>query len=438
MRALCVGHACERSAASASRTPFCSLSRELRERLERGFYEGHSPDVMVVTGDTPVVGGDGQEGTARNTLWPSTSLPGGGTVPVVFAGTGVVPTADLPAGTGVDDISETLASIVSLRRPHPGVRTGRAIPGVASGATPRLLVEVVWKGVGSDQLREERSTWPVLADLMQTGAGTLDGQVGSLPLDAAATITTIGTGGLPFQHGVTGTLMRWNRAAYTLQDKIVSSPVVRAWHPERFLGVIATLGDDLDRKFRGRPLIGLVGTDPLDRGLIGRPWYVNADRDWVTLVPDGASVRDQLRGTLGLLESRPFGEDPVPDLLGVVMSGRVAALDAALRRLLDAAAAASGDSVAIAVTATGGNEHISGGVSAASLRRRVEKAVDARLPVFEAAVPGGLYLDQKTIARLRLSEDVVLQELLRLRGPGGERLLVDAFPSSAVNFGRYC
>ena len=60
---------------------------------------------------------------------------------------------------------------------------------------------------------------------------------GSLPLDPTAVETTIGTGGLPSQHGITGT---WVRNA--------QGRLVRAFGPGAPTPVIAALGDDLDQR----------------------------------------------------------------------------------------------------------------------------------------------------------------------------------------------
>jgi hypothetical protein len=52
-------------------------------------------------------------------------------------------------------------------------------------------------------------------------------------------------------------------------------------------------------------------------------------------------------------------------------------------------------------------------------------------------VPGGLFLDQAALTELELSEDLVIEELGRLRGPGGD-LFAEVFPAIAVTFARYC
>ena len=443
LRVLCVGNTCEVRAEATSNTPFCSLPDKVRRLVGSGFYEGRSPNIMAVTGPTLISGGDAFRGDTSAPLWPSTALQNSGRVPVVFAGTGVAQRAKVPSGTGLDDVSETIAAIIDLSRPHPNVRSGEAVEGVASGKVPRLVLEVVLKDIGSEELERHPDAWPGLKRLMDEGVATMDAVVGSLPLDPAAAIATVGTGGLPNRHGIIGTLFRSDRTSYyaaeTDADKEPDGDVLRAWTKGAPLPVIATLAEHLDEKRRQKPVIGLVGTDSFDRGLIGGTWYPG-DLDAVTILDRNASVGQQVDAARVLLSERLLGRDGATDLAGVVLSGRPRELDAALTRLVRAAKEVSGGSVAFVVTATGQSDP-SGStmvVDADVFRGWLERAIPAPEPVVEALVPGGLYLEQRALARLKMSDDVVLRELLRMRGGGGDRLMSDAFPAIAIALGRYC
>jgi hypothetical protein len=440
LRVLCVGNACQVEAQASSNTPFCSLPDEVRALVERGSYEGRSPDVMAVTGSTLVSGGDPFRDAASAPLWPSTTLHDGGRVPLVLAGTGVTRGVTVPSGTGLDDVAETIAAVIDLRRPHPDVRSGEAVEGVASGEPPRLVLEVVWKGVGSGELERDLAAWPRLKRLMGDGAATMDAVVGSLPLDPAATLATIGTGGLPSQHGITGTLLPTDRASNDSTAGNDGSGLVRAWRSGAPTSVIATLGDHLDEKRRQKPVIGLVGTAAIDRGLIGGNWYLDGDRDPVVVVEPNATVGQQVDAARALLYENGFGRDEITDLAGVVLSGTTNRLDAALAELIATANRVSGESVTLVVTATGQSDpgDSASVVDADALRRRLEREIPTTEAVVEALVPGGLYLDQRALARLKLSDDIVLSELLRMRARSGDRLMADAFPAIAVTFGRYC
>jgi hypothetical protein len=422
LRAACVGRSCRVPEQIARRIPFCSLPAETRSLIAAGFREERSPDLLAVTGATNVVGRRGRQ--ARATLWPSIGATGSETIPIVFWGTGVDQSAELPAETGLRDVAPTVASILGFRVPHPEVRSGQAVEGLATGERPRLVVMIVWKGVGSPGLERASDRWPELGRLLAAGAGTFDGRVGSLPLDLAAALATVGTGGLPAEHGITGTILR---------DGV---RVVRAWGPSAPVSIIATLADDLDERLRQRPRIGLVGTSGADRGAIGGNWYLGGDRDDTVLAVGPPEA--QALAAANVLRSG-YGIDGVPDLLVVTMDGSIARMDAALDRVVQAAREAAEGSVSVVVTATGSaGSAADGDVSAARLRKEVERALSAPAPVIQAVALGGLFLDQRALADTGVTAEDVLRELRAIPDPQGRRLLADAFPGIAVTLSRYC
>jgi hypothetical protein len=326
----------------------------------------------------------------------------------------------IDSGATLDGAAPTLAELIGLSRPHPDVRSGRAIESVIAGNGARLAVVVVWKGVGSRDLEDQPGSWPVLRRLRREGAGTLDARVGSLPLDPAAVLTTIGTGGLPRDHGITGALVRNDRGR-----------AVPAWGPSAPFSVIATLGDDLDERFDQAPRIGLVGTAASDGGLIGGNWYIENDRDDVVVDPRPGPQGEAAERLL----ATGYGRDDVPDLLAVAMEGPVASLDRALGRLVAAADRASGGEAAVVVAGTGSVDPGPGAVQA----REVERSIESELGVVvEATAVGGLFLDQEATARLDVSDDRVVAAARDLKAPGGGRLFADVFPQIAVTFARYC
>jgi hypothetical protein len=423
LRLACVGRACDQPATSEATAPFCGLPGTLRERLRLGFRDGRSPDVLAVTGGTAVVGGTGL-GDA-SIAWPSVSPDAADrTVPLVFSGTDVATGASIPRGTGVEDVASTLAEIIGLRRPHPDVRSGKAIPGVAAGGpSPRLVLQVVLKGIGSRDLRDDPTAWPYLRSLARRGASTLDAQIPSLPLDPAAVTTTLGTGGLPSEHGMTGTFVRND-------DGVVA----RAWGPGSPFAVIATLGDHLDELLRERPRIGLVGTAVSDRGLIGGNWYVDTDRDDVSL---GSGRSDsQVSAALNLLATG-YGRDGTPDLLAVVLQDSIGRMDRALGHLVAAAFEAADGSAAVVVTATGSARKPPGpSMSSTRVEARVER--DVGRAVVEATTLGGMFLDQQLLAESGTTEDRVVRALREMKPREGGRLMADVFSGIAVTFAEYC
>jgi hypothetical protein len=413
---LCLGNACRRSDAGQARVPFCSLPAELRSSIASGFRDTRSPHVLAVSGPTPV--GDESNGLR----WPSIKdvhLPD---IPMVFAGSGVATGAEVPTGAALDSLAPTLAEIIGLRRPHPGVRTGEALSGIASGEPPRLAVLVVWKNVSSRELKRRPQTWPVLRGLMEDGAATMEATAGSLPTDPAAILATIGTGALPLDHGITGSFIRNDQG-----------DVVVPWSEDSPFSVVAALGDDLDEIQDQTPRIGLVGTDERDQGLVGGNWYLDHDKDDTIIEPEPASQAEKAATLL----SSGYGGDTTTDLLAVAMEGPIPELDTALGTILESAKDVSGGSFVMASTATGSAPFKA---SEAFPSADVEQQVDAEIGtnVISATTPGGVFIDQEAMTRTGLSDDRVVTALRHVEDAGGNALFEDVFPAIAVTFAKYC
>lgn len=419
LRVLCVGHACDEPVSATANVPFCGLPTQVRSAVAAGFREGRSADVLGVTSAASVGGGSAFKRQDPQPQWPSTE-PISRRVPLVFAGAGV-PAGALPDDTGLDDVAPTIASVMQIERPHPEVRSGELvhIPVEAPGPPP-LVVQIVWKGIGSTELEQSRQSWPELRALAERGLSTLDTRVPSLPLDPAAVIATIGTGGLPSQHGITGTLVRNDDGS-----------VVEAWGPEAPVSVIAALGDDLDELSGQRARIGLVADDVSDRGLIGKDWYVDTDNDDVVI----ANLRRSHEAVSDLL-AEGYGSDEVPDLLAVALEGSIAALDRATAAIVERVEAEVPGAMFV-VTATGSP------VSFADLRgKEVGRQIDSLLrideSVIEATTPGGLFLDQRVLTEKEITEDAVVEALSHVTDTASKKAFTDVFPAIAVSFGRYC
>ena len=408
LTAFCVGESCAPEDGVATAVPFCPLPADLRAGIEAGFRQGRSPDVMAATASTEVV--TIVDGTPVS--WPSTS-PHDARVPIVFWGAGVSD-APLPDGIGLDQIAPTLASILSFDRPHPQVRAGVAVDGVASGQRPRLVVVIAMKGAGSAAFEAKRATRRFMRDLTSEGAGTLEGSTGSLPLDPAASLTTIGTGALPTQHGITASFVR--------NDKGELTP---AWGDDAPLSVVSTLAEDLDRHFGERSSIGLVARDASDRGLVGGSWYPEHDHDDVRVGADPLA-------SVGSMLDRGFGADDTPDLIAVSLGGTAAkmirttiAIDSLVRHAhVPATFVLAGTGQASTVT------------TGSSIADDVDTAIGA--PVVTAAVAGGLFLDQAVMAANDITSDDVVRAMDAMKAPDGTPLFADAYPGFAISFSRYC
>lgn len=420
LQALCAGRSCDAGPGAAPRVPFCPLPAALRDAISNGYREGRSPDVLGIARDVPVyteIGG-------LRMPWPATDTFTDDRVPVVFSGTGVSPGAGIPDDFTLDAIAPTVSEILAFDRPFPEVRSGRVVEGVASGAgtTPRLVLLIAWKGVGSAELEDFGMEWPYVASLMETGAGTLDARTGSLPLDPAATLTTIGTGGSPSQHGITGSFVRNDEG-----------DVVRAFGDGGPVQVIATLADDLEEASDGRALVGIVATDERDLGLVGGGWY--PDQDPVDVVIGGGEA---VPLAVDVHLGTGYGADEATDVLGVVMDGGIRRLDRWTEQIVHAAERATKGDVVVVVAGTGTWERTRVALPETSLVDAVEDTVPGSRRVVAAVVAGGLFLDQEVLTESGVTGQVAVDAMLDATTSTGREMMADAFQGFAVSFARYC
>jgi Type I phosphodiesterase / nucleotide pyrophosphatase len=420
LTATCAGRSCDASGGETVRVPFCPLPAALKDGIANGFREGRSPDVLGVGAGTPVY----RDVDGLRTPWPATGASTDPRVPLVFAGTGVVQGASVPDGTTLDRVAPTVSDILGFERDHPEVRSGTSIADIGDGERPRLVLLIAWKGVGSANLEARVDAWPFLASLLDEGTGTLEGAAGSLPLDPAATLTTIGTGGLPSQHGITGSFVR-NRMGEVVDAFATGDPFADGQ-------IIATLADDLDRANHST-LVGLVATDERDRGIVGGDWYPGED-PVDSVIGDSATSPLSVEGHL----TTGYGADDVPDVIGVVLDGRVRSMDRWTREIVTEADRATSGSTLVVVAGTGSSETDRLAVPDKGLVGAVEEAVPGDAPAVTATVPGGLFLDQSVLRDEQVTGQVAVDALLAATGPDGERMLADAFQGFAVSFARYC
>jgi hypothetical protein len=416
LSATCVGRSCDASGGETVRVPFCLLPAALKDGIANGFREGRSPDVLGVAAGTPVY----TDVAGLRTPWPATVFTDP-RVPIVFAGAGVTQGASVADGTTLDRVAPTVSEVLGFERDHPEVRSGTSIAGIADGERPKLVLLIAWKGVGSSQLEARRGDWPFLLSLLDDGAGTLESEAGSLPLDPAATLTTIGTGGLPSQHGITGSFVRNGEGA-----------VVQAYAPDAPVQIIATLADDLDHA-NPSTLVGLVATDERDRGIVGGDWYPGED-PVDTVLGDSATAPLSVEVHL----TTGYGANDVPDVIGVVLDGRLRSIDRWTREIVTEADRATSGSTLVVVAGTGSAETHRLAVPDRGLVDAVEEAVPGETPAVSATVPGGLFLDQAVLREQQVTGEVAVDALLSASGPSGERMLADAFQGFAVSFARYC
>lgn len=413
----CTGRSCENGASGEVRVPFCPLPKAIKDGIVDGFREGRSPDVLGVGDETRLY----TEVDGRRTPWPATGALTDPRVPIVFAGSGIAEGSKVPDGTTLDAVAPTVSAALGFDREHPEVRSGTSVSSVTDGKRPRLVMLIAWKGIGSSDLEARPDDWQFLTSLLDDGAGTLAGESGSLPLDPAAMLTTIGTGGLPSQHGITGSWVRNDQGE-----------VAHAYAPGAPVQIIATLADDLDHA-NPSTLVGLVASDERDRGIVGGSWYPGEDRV-EPLIVDNATVPV----AVGVSLSEGYGADEIPDVLGVVLEGSVRSMDRWTRRIVTEAQRATGGATLVVVAGTGSRDASGLALPDRPLVDAVEEAVPGDARAVAATVPGGLFLDQAVLRDQHSTTQVAVDAILSVNGPDGERMLADAFQGFAISFARYC
>ena len=420
LRALCVGRSCDKETQTQRSIPFCSLPDDVRRGIAAGYREDRSPDVLAVARAGVVIGDE--KDPLRTGVWPT--LDGADQSAIVtFAGAGVAKGVE-PQGTfGFDDISPTLAAILNFRLPHPEVRSGKAIEGVANANGARMVMMIVLKNVGA---RDIESLNRVRLDGVMVSVSGV-----SLPLAPAPLMATIGTGGTPSQHGVIGESVRNDRG-----DVVGAwhGPVARSFGSEAgFPGtVIATLSDDLDDVLNQKPKIGLVANDEVDEGLTGGDWYVDVDRDEKVFVKD---PKEAIEAAEEMIRSSGFGADPVPDILAVTLDAGNVDGPKLVATLSRTAHSSSDGKEAVVVIGLPSARTSGTVVPTTELTRQVDQKTAPG--VVERIVPGGLFLDQDVIADQGITKDQVVAALRDLRVEGSP-VFADVFPGIAVSFARFC
>lgn len=184
----------------------CGLDPEILGRILRGYKEGRSPDVLVSPRFPNFFGGF--IATGHSGPWDYLQE-----VPLVFYGPGYIK----PVGryepkreVTVADIVPTLAELLGVDFPSAAGKSlsNILVPETKRDGVPKLVLEVVWDGGGTNVLETWPDFWPELGALMDRGAAPQGAVLGSSPSVTPATHTTMGTGVFPDEHGATSITIR--------------------------------------------------------------------------------------------------------------------------------------------------------------------------------------------------------------------------------------
>ena len=231
----------------------CALPKKQLVRLWRGHHPVHSEDVTIV----PLAPNYSGSFTVTSHSGPWDYVQ---TVPLVFYGPGFIPSLGLVTSpASVTDVYPTAGALTTVELP---ARSGRLPKELASppATRPKLMVTVVWDGIGRNVLERWDGRWPNLARLEREGTSFEHATVGSSPSITPATHANLGTGDYPYAHGVTAIEMRERsgkvRGAFSDRDP-------------RDLD-LTTFADEIDRAFDNESRVGMLAWKSWHLGMMGR------------------------------------------------------------------------------------------------------------------------------------------------------------------------
>ncbi|MFN2594317.1 MAG: alkaline phosphatase family protein [Actinomycetota bacterium] len=328
----------------------CALPKTYLTRIWRGYNPSHSEDVTMLPRQPDYFGSF----TYRGHSGPWRYLQ---QVPLVLYGSHIAQSGRVTGEVGLRDIYPTVGRL--LHEPLP-MRSGSVLTEAleqTAAPRPRLVIVVMWDGVGRNVLERWPEAWPHLRHLEHVGTSYFNATVGSSPSITPATHSTLGTGAFPRQHGVTGIEYRTDagnvRTAFAKRDprdlklstyadvidrELDNEPKVgtlawRSWHLGMLGHGLATPGGDADQLaligYRGR--IGgnphFYSTPRYMRTLGGFDRYADEldrsdgklDGKWrgtsITSEEDNpAWVRFESHGLQTMLRRGHYGADETPDM----------------------------------------------------------------------------------------------------------------------------
>ncbi|MFN2589038.1 MAG: alkaline phosphatase family protein [Actinomycetota bacterium] len=230
----------------------CALDRALLARVWRGYHPKHSEDVTFVplapnySGAFDVTSHSGPWDYLQN-------------VPLVLYGPGIVEREGRESDAAtLADVFPTAGALTQVALPQ---REGRVLEDAVAGvaARPKLVLTIMWDGVGRNVLERWPDRWPTLARMEREGTSYVHATVGSSPSITPATHSTLGTGAFPRTHGVTAINYRSDnggvRNAFAQRDPADLK--------------LTTFADLIDPALGNEPLVGMLAWKSWHIGMMG-------------------------------------------------------------------------------------------------------------------------------------------------------------------------
>ena len=220
----------------------CALGPNVLERIHNGFRLDRSEDVITVPKAPNYLGSFAV--TSHSGPWDYLQE-----VPLVAYGRRHVrATGQVPTEATLADVYPTVEDWTKTELED---RVGRSLVEAVRPARrpPKLLVFIVWDGVGRNVLERWPGRWPNLERLEQQGTSYVNATVGSSPSITPATHATLGTGAFPNRHGITGIHYRGPGGDIEV--------AFGAREPDDL--ELSTFADDYDLAMNNKPKVGLLG-----------------------------------------------------------------------------------------------------------------------------------------------------------------------------------
>jgi hypothetical protein len=249
----------------------CALEKDLLRRVRAGIHPERSPDITVVPREPNYFGGFSVY--THSGPWDYVQR-----VPLAFYGPGFIKSSGevkLDRLVTLADVAPTLAELVGTELPGklPGRAITEALVDEGRRAQPKVIVQLVWDGGGTNVLEQWPNAWPNLKRIMAEGTSIQDVEVGSSPSVTPAVHATIGTGAFPKQHEIVDIPVRDG-------DDVIGS------YPGRTPSILAlpTVADVYDQQVGNEAQVGLFSYKSWHWGLAGHGSYIEGgDKDIVFL-----------------------------------------------------------------------------------------------------------------------------------------------------------
>lgn len=248
----------------------CALDKELLLRIWRGHDDKSSEDITTVPLEPNYAGSFNV--TSHSGPWDYLQR-----VPLVLYGPGIVKAQGQPLEdpASIVDVYPTVGELSDVSLP---ARDGRLLDQAIveePSAPPKVILTIMWDGVGRNVLERWPKAWPTLTKMEREGTSYLNAVVGSSPSITPAIHSSLGTGAYPRKHGVT---------AIEYRDE--EGTVTSAFAERDPAGLdLTTFADEIDRELGNQPLAGLIAWRSWHQGMLGHGSMTpGGDRDQLGLI----------------------------------------------------------------------------------------------------------------------------------------------------------